>query len=105
MPAGIPKRLTDELGKLGVTLDPYHVAGTARLGGIGPAIPAFVGIEVKHRGRVVGVAEQKPRGWGGDNKWRTYPTRTPDGSEPTAVWSTIHTRQKDSIAAIIRMWM
>jgi hypothetical protein len=39
MPAGIPKRLTDELGKLGVTLDPYHVAGTARLGGIGPAVP------------------------------------------------------------------
>jgi hypothetical protein len=104
MPAGIPKRLTDELGKLGITLEPYRVAGhSARR--VPVSLPGYVGIEVKHRGRIIGVAEQEPRGWGGDDKWRTFRERTPDGADPSDVWSTIHRRQKDAIAAIIRMWM
>jgi hypothetical protein len=96
MPAGIPKRLTDELGKLGITLEPYRSDKNG--------LPSLTGIEVGHRGRILGVAEQEPRGWGGDNKWYVRRTRTPDDADP-APYHDIHGRQKDAIAAIIRAWM
>jgi hypothetical protein len=105
MPAGIPKRLTDELSKLGYELTTYDVMGATvkafdEYGDYTPVV--YSGIEIKHRDRLVGVAEMEPRGWGGDNKWRTYTQRTPDGTKHAVTAHSIHNRQRDAIASLIR---
>jgi hypothetical protein len=103
MPAGIPRRLTDEMARLGVELETYNVMD----GGDYADLVAYTGVLVTHRGRKLGVAEMKPRGWGGDNKWRVYRERTPDGKSRVAVGGCAGTynRQRDALAAIVRTWM
>lgn len=101
MPSGIPKRLTDELTKLGYELESYRIDAPDPDFG---TIPVLVGIEVKHRGRLLGVSEQKPRGWGGDDKWYTYPRRCPVGGTrgPLSAPFGKFNRQRDAIASLIR---
>lgn len=96
MPAGIPKRLTDKMADLGIELEQYRSDKNG--------LPSLTGIEVKHRGRKLGVAEQEPRGWGGDNKWYVRRERTPGDADPS-VYHSIHSRQRDALAEIIRAWM
>jgi hypothetical protein len=99
MPAGIPRRLTDELAKLGYTIEVYSVDGPPFSG---RSLPKYTGVEVRHRDILCGVAEMEPRGWGGDNKWRTYARRTPDGCAPSKQVLGCFARQRDAIAALIR---
>jgi hypothetical protein len=103
MPAGIPKRLTDKMGELGYTLETYTVDGPPFEPGDEP-LPCLTGIEVKHHGRLVGVAEHKPRGWDGDGKWYTYPDRCPVGGVrgPLSAPYGRHNRQRDAIADLLR---
>lgn len=105
MPAGIPKRLTDQLATLGYVIETYHVLRPSSVDDdTGEPLPRFCGIEVRYHGRVVGVAEHEPRGWGGDNKWYVFQKRTLDGwAHPKRHYGK-YDRQRDALHRIIQVF-
>jgi hypothetical protein len=51
----------------------------------------------------IGVVEQIPRGWGGDDKWRVRAARSlPDADGPAL---SIHRTQREAFAAAIRTFV
>lgn len=106
MPAGIPKRLTDKLAELGYAVEQYRVPGPPSEHDDGEPFDKFCGVELKHHGRVIGVAEHEPRGWGGDGKWYTFLSRSPNGGaerRPASSQLGRHNRQRDAIAQLLRI--
>lgn len=103
MPAGIPKRLTDEMARLGYTLAPYNVEEEFDFGDHKSTLPVLAGMEMTHRGRIVGVVEHEPRGWGGDDKWRVCLSRSTSRKIRMPVSGRAHVRQRDAIAELVRV--
>lgn len=65
------------LDRLGVENEAYRVKG-----GDDDSLPSLTGHAFTKDGRLLGVAEMAPTGWGGDGKWRLRSHRTADGEQP-----------------------